>query len=57
MFIVPSDKTAGRKTRDWHDVMILDKSWFYYIAYHKFILLPHGGKVLDLERVRVPSKT
>jgi hypothetical protein len=35
----------------------MDKSWFYYIAYHELILLPHGGKCPDLERVRVRSKS
>jgi hypothetical protein len=56
MFIVPFDETAGRKTKDWHDIMILDKSCFYCIARHELTWLPPDGKVPDLERVTVQSK-
>jgi hypothetical protein len=56
VFKGPSNETAWTKTRDWHDIVTLDKSWFYYIVCHKFILIPHGGKVPDLERVKGQSK-
>jgi hypothetical protein len=46
----------GQNSRDWHDIVTLDKSWFYYIAYHEFIFLLHGGKVPDRERLTVPPK-
>jgi hypothetical protein len=47
----------GQKTKDWRNVVTLDASWFYYIAYHEFTLHPHGGKVPDLARLTIqPNK-
>jgi hypothetical protein len=56
LFTVLSDDTAGTKTRDFHNTVTLDKSSFYYTAYHELILLPHDGKVMDPEGVAVQSK-
>jgi hypothetical protein len=46
-----------QQTRAWHDIVTLDESWFYYITDHELIWLPPDGKVPDLERARVQSKT
>jgi hypothetical protein len=40
----------GQKQRAWHDVVTLDKSWFYWSADNKSIGLPPGEKVLEIPR-------
>jgi hypothetical protein len=35
-------KLLGYNARDWHDIVTLDKSEFYYIAYHELILIQCG---------------
>jgi hypothetical protein len=47
---------VGSETRDWHDIVTLDKSWFYSIADHELIFFLAHGKVPDLERVTIQSK-
>jgi hypothetical protein len=39
----------------WHEIMILDESWFYFIPDHELIWLLTGGKVPDRERVTIQS--
>jgi hypothetical protein len=45
----------AQETRDWHNIVTLDKLWFYYIADHGLILFFPHGKMPDLERVTVQS--
>jgi hypothetical protein len=46
----------AQDTRDWHDVVTLDESWFYYITDHELMWLPREGNVTDRECVAVQSK-
>jgi hypothetical protein len=46
----------AQQTRDWHDIVTLDESWFDCITDHEPIWLPPDGKVPDRERVTIQSK-
>jgi hypothetical protein len=47
----------AQETRDWHDIMTLDESWFYYITDYELILFSPDGEVPDRERVIVQSES
>jgi hypothetical protein len=46
----------AQQTRDLHDIVTLDESWFDCITGHEPIWLPPDGKVPDRERVTIQSK-
>jgi hypothetical protein len=53
MFLALLTILRAQETRVWHDIVILDESWFYYMIDHQVIELPRDGKVPD--RVLVGS--
>jgi hypothetical protein len=38
-----------QRDRAWHDVIILDESWFYLITDYEFVWLPQDEKVSERE--------
>jgi hypothetical protein len=46
----------AKQIKDWHEIVTLPTSSFYYNADHELISLPPDGKVPDRERVTVHSK-
>jgi hypothetical protein len=45
-----------QETRDWHEILILDESWFYDLREHEPIWPSPHGKVPDRERVAIQSR-
>jgi hypothetical protein len=46
---------AIQRTRQWHDIVTLDESWFYWNSDHDLMWLPPGDAVPDRERYIIQS--
>jgi hypothetical protein len=46
---------AVQSTRQWHDIVTLDESWFYWNSNHGLMWLPPGDAVSDRERYTIQS--
>jgi histone-lysine N-methyltransferase SETMAR len=46
---------AVQRTRQWHNIVTLDESWFYWNSDHDLVWLPLGYAVPDRERYTIQS--
>jgi hypothetical protein len=45
-----------QKDRAWHDIVTLDKSWFYFMTYHERFWLREGTETPERERITAQSR-
>jgi hypothetical protein len=45
-----------QKDRAWHDIVILDESWFYFTTDRERISLPEGTEAPQRERITIQSR-